>query len=462
MTNGFTIFKSTKWHLATCIIASLNFVIMTKSQAQATDNALPIADAHIHYSHDSVELTPSERVIEIMREANLKFALVSSSDDNGTQMLSELAPDLIVPGLRPYRRRGETGTWFTDQEALDYIEALLQKNTYASIGEFHLYGSDAELPIPQRIVELAEQYNLILHAHSDADAVERLLAQSDSVKIIWAHSGFDGPAEIASMLEKHDRLWADLAFRGEVGSGGVLSDAWRSLFETHPERMMLGTDTYTPERMYYIPDHASSARVWLDTLPEDLAENVAWKNAFDLIMPIWEANQKAAHKGHGSSNAAVTTDSHTHAASHAHASKEHKASTKTHAGSAHLADHTGDHAANNCDASANTKTVVIDGGDYKVALTPDDELQVSKPASLLVTVCGDISSINNISLDASMPAHGHGTNYTPSISKVNDSDTHSTHRVEGLILHMPGTWLWEVNVEDETGEKLLTQEFKVN
>jgi len=156
------------------------------TSSSAAQDSIPIADAHVHYSHDSVELTPPERVIELMRSANLKFALVSSSDDNGTQILSELAPDLIVPGLRPYRLRGETGTWFQDAEALEYVEDLLSKYQYASIGEFHLFGESADLPIPRRIVELAEEHNLLLQAHSDIEAVERLLAQSDTVKIIWA------------------------------------------------------------------------------------------------------------------------------------------------------------------------------------------------------------------------------------------------------------------------------------
>jgi len=169
-------------------------------------DVLPIADTHVHYSHDSVEMTPPERVIELMRSAGLKFAMVSSSDDNGTQLLSELAPELIVPSLRPYRRRGETDSWFTDPEALEYVERLLENNRYASIGEFHLFGDTAELPIPRSIVKLAEKYNLLLHAHSDADAIERLLAQSETVKVIWAHSGFDSPADIANMLEKQLRV----------------------------------------------------------------------------------------------------------------------------------------------------------------------------------------------------------------------------------------------------------------
>ena len=235
------------------------------------DAPLPIADVHVHYSHDSVEMTPPERVIELMRGAGLKFALVSSSDDNGTQLLSRLAPDLIIPGLRPYRRRGELNTWFTDPEALAYVEKLLATNRYASLGEFHLYGDDANLEIPRKMVALADEHNLVLHAHSDAQAVDNLLAQNPNVKVLWAHAGFDSPDQIAPMLAKHDRLWADLAFRSEVGSGG-LSDEWIALFKQFPDRLMLGTDTYTPERMFYVPEHAQGAREWLTALPDDLAE----------------------------------------------------------------------------------------------------------------------------------------------------------------------------------------------
>lgn len=397
---------------AIACISSLLLPIV--SQAQSND-ALPIADVHIHYSHDSVELTPPERVVDIMREANLKFALVSSSDDNGTQLLSELAPDLIVPGLRPYRRRGETNTWFKDPAALAYVEDLLANNRYASIGEFHLYGEDADLAIPSRIVELAEEHNLILHAHSDADAVERLLAQSDSVKVIWAHSGFDSPEQISAMLSKHDRLWADLAFRAEVGSGG-LSNSWRQLFEDHPTRMMLGTDTYTPERMYFIPEHAAGARIWLETLPKELAENVAWRNGYDLIMPIWEANRLSA--------TSMNTD-----------------------------------ASSGCDAPDNENSVVLEGERYKVVLRTDETMEVSKPGTVHAVVCGEVSNISEFNLDASMPMHGHGTNYTPTVSVVEQSENSTNYSVDGVVLHMPGKWQWEVEIIDPKGSELLEQEF---
>ena len=114
------------------------------------------------------------------------------------------------------------------------------------------------------------------------------------MRVIWAHAGFDDPAEIASMLRRHDRLWADLAFRSEVGSGGQLSEDWLNLFKEFPTRLMLGTDTYTPERIYYIPEHAEGARSWLAGLPVELAEQLAWKNAYDLVMPVWQENRRRA------------------------------------------------------------------------------------------------------------------------------------------------------------------------
>ena len=138
---------------------------------------LPIFDAHVHYSHDAVEMLPTEEVVALLRKANVKRALVSSSDDAGTQKLFAAAPDLIIPELRPYRRRGEIASWVRDPGVVTYLEERLRKYRYVAIGEFHLYGADAELAVPRRMVELARQYGLMLHAHSDADAIERLFAQ---------------------------------------------------------------------------------------------------------------------------------------------------------------------------------------------------------------------------------------------------------------------------------------------
>ena len=75
---------------------------------------LALIDAHIHYSHDAWLRLPPGQAVETLRAAGLKRVFVSSSSDEGTQMLYALAPELIVPVLRPYRKRGEIGTWMHD------------------------------------------------------------------------------------------------------------------------------------------------------------------------------------------------------------------------------------------------------------------------------------------------------------------------------------------------------------
>ena len=99
----------------------------------------------------------------------------------------------------------------------------------------HLFGADAELPVPRRVVQLAKQYGLMLHAHSDADAIDRLFQQYPEARILWAHAGFEQPERVRAMLRKHANLWADLAFRSDQGSGGKVSPEWRAAFtESRP------------------------------------------------------------------------------------------------------------------------------------------------------------------------------------------------------------------------------------
>jgi len=244
---------------------------------------LPIFDAHVHYSHDAWEVVPPKEAIAILRKAGLSRALVSSSNDDGTQKLYAEAPDLIIPELRPYRHRGEIGTWFRDDTMVAHLEGRLKRYKYVAIGEFHLYGADADLPVPRRMVQLAKEYKLFLHAHSDADAIERLFRQDPGARILWAHSGFDQPQRVREMLRKHKNLWADLAFRSDHGSGGKVDAEWRAAFMEFPDRFLVGTDTFAPERWHYIVEHANWSREWLKDLPRDVAEKIAYRNGEALF-----------------------------------------------------------------------------------------------------------------------------------------------------------------------------------
>jgi hypothetical protein len=256
-------------------------LLLTAAPTVAAD--LPIFDAHVHYSHDAWATLPPKEAVALLRKAGLKRVMVSSSSDEGTQKLFAEAPDLIVPSLRPYRTRGEIGTWVRDESVIPHLESRLAKHRYVAIGEFHVYGADADLPVMRRVVELARRDGLLLHLHGDADAVERVFRQDPGARILWAHAGFASPADVRATLRRHPMLWADLAFRSDPATDGRVGAEWRDAFTEFPARFMLGTDTFSPERWWYVPEHASWARRWLADLPTGIAEGIAWRNAEAML-----------------------------------------------------------------------------------------------------------------------------------------------------------------------------------
>jgi hypothetical protein len=270
------------------VIAGLLGAASVRAAGQAA-SPLPLFDAHVHYSHDAVELVPPAQAAALLREAGLAGALVSSSDDRGTQLLLQAAPDIVVPELRPYRSRADTGTWVREEAVLRYLEQRLARYRYVGLGEFHLFGDDALLSVPRRMVALAREHGLVLHAHGDVAAVEHLFKQWPQAQVLWAHSGFERPEAVREVLRRHPRLWCDLAYRSDhaqvSGGSGRVDAAWRDAFAEFPQRFCIGSDTFTPERWHYIGPHAAWSRAWLADLPRPLAENIGWRNAQALLRP---------------------------------------------------------------------------------------------------------------------------------------------------------------------------------
>jgi hypothetical protein len=120
--------------------------------------ALPLFDAHLHYSHDAWERVPPKEAAALLRQAGLKRAMVSSSNDDGTQMLLKEAPELVLPVLRPYRTRSDVGSWVRDETVVAHLEQRLARYRYVAIGEYHVSGADADLPVMRRVVALAREH----------------------------------------------------------------------------------------------------------------------------------------------------------------------------------------------------------------------------------------------------------------------------------------------------------------
>jgi len=248
---------------------------------------LPLFDGHIHYSVGSPEQYPPEEAMRILDSAGITHALLSSTPNDGTRMLYAKYPERFIPELRPYRNTRdfetwavERASWYRDPETVTFIEKELERGIYRGIGEFHADGEEAATPEMRAIAQLAERKGLWLHAHSDAAAVEHLFSHAPSLTIVWAHAGMSTPpAEIGRMLERYPRLFAELSYRYEVATGGIVEPVWRDLFLRFPDRFIYGTDTWIPMRWETVIPLARAARGWLSDLLPEVAKNIAYRNA---------------------------------------------------------------------------------------------------------------------------------------------------------------------------------------
>ena len=89
---------------------------------------------------------------------------------------------------------------------------------------------------------------------------------------------------------------------------------------------------------------------------------------------------------------------------------------------------------------------------YHVAWSSQPEvLPFNEPFTLSVRVMDATSHAllpeATITLDATMPDHGHGMNTTPRVTPNQDG----TFRVEGMLFHMRGSWQLEVQVAGPAG-----------
>lgn len=245
---------------------------------------LPLFDAHIHYSEDVWDAIPPADAVARLRAAGIIGALVSSSPDDGTLALYRAAPEFVVPALRPYRKRGELESWLRDESVVPYLQQRLATNRYVALGELHVDGSEADLPVVRQVVELARTHELLLHVHGDADAIQVLFRQNPRARILWAHAGFEYADRVRTLMDRHKNLWADLSFRREIYVNGRFLGNWRALLIDHSDRFMVGIDTYTPQRWLEVKEIADAFRELLAALPERVAARIAHGNAQNLLL----------------------------------------------------------------------------------------------------------------------------------------------------------------------------------
>ncbi|HEY2993756.1 MAG TPA: amidohydrolase family protein [Methylomirabilota bacterium] len=265
---------------------ALSLALVLALSPPAWAQVFPLFDAHIHFSRPDWDVYTPERALSILAKAGVRRALVSSTPDDGTLKLYEKAPAGIVPSLRPYRTREDMGTWQRDPAVGAYVEERLKRGIYRAIGEMHFGVSDVGAPVLKQFAALAADRKIFLWCHIDDATVEAMLKTYPDTKMLWAHAGMSASARrVGELVDRYPMLWVELALRTDVAGGGTLDPEWRALFVRHPDRFLIGTDTWVTSRWESVGAASDAVQVWLRQLPREVAEQIAWKNGDRLFPP---------------------------------------------------------------------------------------------------------------------------------------------------------------------------------
>ena len=86
-------------------------------------------------------------------------------------------------------------------------------------------------------------------------------------------------------------------------------------------------------------------------------------------------------------------------------------------------------------------------------------IEIAQPFALELQFCraGEPLRVERLSLDARMPAHGHGMNYHALIEPAGTGG----YRIGGLLFHMPGLWRIEVEYQLDNAARQIDFEYRL-
>lgn len=253
----------------------------------------PLFDAHLHYNDEAYEgAHPLPDVLARLQRAGVRGLLANSRPNAGAKALAAAkgAPQ-VVPFVRLYRHRADYGSWFANPEIAALVQTELAAGTaagpYRGLGEFHLYDSaNADGAVARELMQLAEARGLVVLAHVDATAIDKLYAHAPRAQILWAHCGLEGASlqTVRALLTRHPGLRCELSYRpGLTDEEGQLNPGWKALLSEQPRRFLIGSDTWVNARWQHYEALMQAARVWLGGLPPVAARRIAWDNAAELF-----------------------------------------------------------------------------------------------------------------------------------------------------------------------------------
>lgn len=258
-------------------------LIATPAAAQT-----PLFDAHLHYNAEQRAAIAPDEILATLEASGIEHAVVTSTPPENALELARHAPETIVPFLGVYRSRADKEHWMHQPDLPEQVLAWLEAGDYRGIGELHIFGRDRNSPVLERLVNIAAERDLVLMIHGDLAIIDRIFAIAPTVQVLWAHLGADpDPTILRAALARHpQRLFIDTSVRDArfLDEQGDLRPEWRALFIDHPNRFVVGVDTYSIKRWQAYGDVASTVRRWLSQLPASVARRIGRDNARKLLL----------------------------------------------------------------------------------------------------------------------------------------------------------------------------------
>lgn len=290
-----------------------------KIQKTGTHN-IPIIDVEFHYG--GMDLG---KIIDNMDRNGVALTWLGPNEQQGSEesiRLNTVYPDRFVPTTV----HGDGPLWHgSDTDFLDKLDREVRSGNYFAMGEFEArhYPSntnnrDVHMPLDSKAFEVVFKASsdtgvpfLIHHEAEDAmlPELESMLAKYPKAKVVWCHFGrnrnpviwskFTTPDAARELLNKYPNLYFDLV-QSPPGSiyqtgyvEGIMYDTtqstptlkpeWRKVIEDYPDRFVLGSDVNGGRFGSYDQVMNTFRQIILPEIPEDVAEKIAYKNAWKLM-----------------------------------------------------------------------------------------------------------------------------------------------------------------------------------
>lgn len=251
--------------------------------------AKPIAifDSHSHYSlADSQQLSPKD-IQAIYKKHHIIGAQISSTPTENTEKLYSEISIPIIPFLSLYKTKQNKPNWMHDLNNAIRIETLLDAFPYQGIGEFHIFKQDTFSPVLKQVIKTAEKRGLMIQIHGDAEIIDRIFDIAPKITVLWAHLGTKPEPEFLNkVIQRHpNTLYIDTSVRDGlfVDADGKLKPEWNHFFIQNQNNILAAIDTYSTQRWQKFAEAVNPIRLWLNQLPKEVAEKIAYKNAQGLF-----------------------------------------------------------------------------------------------------------------------------------------------------------------------------------